>query len=316
MKALVVLALLAGCGTDVPTCVPGSQQECGCPGGVMGAQACAADGTFGACACSFPDAGLPATCSSQHDCPTGYACGLASATAGMATCYPITYDTSAGGFGTSCGVASCTGSASPCASGFSCNNDQKCDPTATCTHACSGDTDCPPTMFCDDTQTCRTRGACSPCAIDDQCGPDARCATDTTGTKFCGKTCAADSDCPLPATDVNGVATASRFERCIGGVCRPTSGACHGDGSLCTWCRSGMSDCGTNMCFDDFDTHEHWCTQSCTITLTYMTGGYVPSDDTCPTGFTCFYGFPDCVGQSCSQPGICTKSYQFLSCYP
>jgi hypothetical protein len=316
MKALVLLALVAGCSTEIPKCVPGSQQECGCSGGAMGAQSCAANGTFGTCVCSIPDAALPATCAAQTDCPAGYACGLASATDTAPSCYRVTYDTGRGGFGTSCALESCSGSASPCATGFTCNGATKCDQTATCTHACTGDTDCPPTMFCDASQTCRAREECSPCAVDDQCGPSARCATDATGAKFCGTTCASDSDCPLPSSDLTGSATASRFEHCTGGVCRPTSGACHGDGSLCTWCRTGMTDCGSNRCFDDAETTEHWCTQDCTVTLTFVSPSYVPSNDTCPSGFRCFYGFPNCSAQSCSQPGVCAKSYQFLSCYP
>lgn len=50
--ALIALPVAMGCGSPGTKCVTGSTQECACPGGSKGVQACAADGTFGACNCA------------------------------------------------------------------------------------------------------------------------------------------------------------------------------------------------------------------------------------------------------------------------
>lgn len=46
----LICVLAAGCWR-APRCVPGASVPCACTDGQSGAQACAADGTFGACAC-------------------------------------------------------------------------------------------------------------------------------------------------------------------------------------------------------------------------------------------------------------------------
>lgn len=43
--------------TTPPLCTPGTQINCGCPGGVAGVQVCGPSGAYGACGC--PDAGAP-----------------------------------------------------------------------------------------------------------------------------------------------------------------------------------------------------------------------------------------------------------------
>ncbi|MFO0590964.1 MAG: hypothetical protein U0441_25700 [Polyangiaceae bacterium] len=43
--------VLSGDGGEIPYCVPGEQNDCHCPGGLVGVQICLDDGTFAACHC-------------------------------------------------------------------------------------------------------------------------------------------------------------------------------------------------------------------------------------------------------------------------
>jgi hypothetical protein len=316
---LAITTLLVGCGGDERLgCIPGEQRACGCSGGTIGAQTCNAEGAaFDAClGCTIGTI----ACSAQTACPIGYDCGLATPTATAPTCYARTYDTIAGGYGTSCAIVAldCTAGPSPCAAGFMCDAQTKCDPDAVCTRACALDTDCPPTMRCaSDTHRCAMRDACSPCAIDDQCGPDAKCVADPHGERYCAATCAGDIDCLQPFGDERG--TPQPFQRCVAGACQPVSGFCHGDGGICAGCRPSESgDCAAGTtCFESY-AGERFCTIACTATYHWNGTAYDITDD-CPTSSYCSSGAQPCEGPfDCTTTGICTNdpTHRFLTCSP
>lgn len=68
---------------------------------------------------------------------------------------------------------------------------------------CKGDQDCQPTEYCDSAiRSCRSKKTfCEPCAADNECGGDGdNCVLDEAlSTKFCGRACAGDADCPRGA---------------------------------------------------------------------------------------------------------------------
>ena len=333
MKLALLIALVAACGGGAAKCVPGEQRACGCPGGMSGAQLCGDTGTFGECVGCEADAGVsgPQACSAQTDCPVGDTCGLAHAGDTATTCFRASYDTSPGGYGTSCAIAECSSQPTPCKQGFQCLSAFQCDPGATCVAACAFDGDCPPAMFCDATSLCRPRTECSPCLIDDECGPSARCATDPSGGRFCASSCASEGDCPQPAADeLTGTMFPDPFEHCFadlgghGSVCEPAGGYCHGPsalasqsgaGQICAWCRDGEpGDCATGLVCAHVADGESFCTASCTVDLSFDGTDFTAANDTCPAGTYCYDGENPGTG----IPGACLgdPTYRFFTCYP
>jgi hypothetical protein len=64
------LGLQLACGSDaLPLCTPGASAACACPGGGSGAKICNNQGTFEACSCAGPDAGLAADAGLATDTP-------------------------------------------------------------------------------------------------------------------------------------------------------------------------------------------------------------------------------------------------------
>jgi hypothetical protein len=336
--ALAACTMVAGCGDNLHGCVPGEQRACGCAGGASGAQVCNAAGTaFGSCAGCQEAA--PIACDAQTDCPVGFDCGLARPSDASATCYRPAYVLVPGGFGTSCALTAlgCTTQANPCAPGYACEAEVKCDPAAVCTATCGADPDCPPTMFCGTTaagkRRCLVRQSCSRCVVDDQCGDGARCATDARGERYCARACTSDADCPPPQANEAGMAP-QPFEQCVadaggkGLVCQPSNGFCHGpsalasqvgDGQLCSGCRVGEpADCAVGTCFDDAFSTERFCSQACTIDYVWNGSAYDVTDR-CPSGTYCFHGSEVCAPPGdCSYPGECggDPTRTFLTCYP
>ena len=54
VSAVTLVSLLVACGNDplqFNRCIPGTTQECACPGGGTAVQTCMVEGTFGTCAC-------------------------------------------------------------------------------------------------------------------------------------------------------------------------------------------------------------------------------------------------------------------------
>jgi hypothetical protein len=163
----------------------------------------------------------------------------------------------------------------PCADGFSCFAQDKCDPQAFCSQTCTTDLDCPANYWCETTtdstgksqQVCTPRGRCDPCATDDACQAtylqsDYVCAHDNIGGRFCAETCNTTNDClkPYNAELASGATEyLGDFETCQQDgtssrqVCTPLTGACHGksaiseisgNGQVCSPCRLGIpSDC-------------------------------------------------------------------------
>jgi hypothetical protein len=255
--ACLLLAAVAGCAIAPGSRAPGEgcNADVDCSSGVCGGGTCAPNFSrpigqtcLSAIECSGqlclntapPAMPLPAlkctrTCTSQSDCPVGWACGLAhpeDAAIYGATCYPATWATVAGGFGTDCSLVSedpkspgkmcVAGAMNPCAMGFVCHATARCDVAAYCTKGCATDLDCPPTMFC---------GALSAkvCVTDNDCSGSSKCMPVPNGTakvctgdtmclkrEFCSP-CAVDDQCPpshLCATDTGG----NRF---CGKLCDP-----------------------------------------------------------------------------------------------
>lgn len=64
----LLFALLAGCSSS-NACTPGRLESCPCAGGGTGIQECQANGTFGSCDCTAPDAPLPFDAGTEDDAP-------------------------------------------------------------------------------------------------------------------------------------------------------------------------------------------------------------------------------------------------------
>jgi hypothetical protein len=180
------------------------------------------------------------TCSKTTDCTVGQDCRLATATDTKPTCNSIHYTKPAsGGFGTDCSLSACGTGSSPCAAGFSCKAQEKCDPNAYCSASCKNDLDCPSNFFC-------------------SAFPD---ATVTTGTdcSAAGSTCPDGSFC-AKSKDENGVdIRICEQKSCVPRVkCDPcgTDEQCRWNGLqqdyICAADNIGGKFCGPS-CIDDSD---------------------------------------------------------------
>jgi hypothetical protein len=158
---------------------------------------------------------------------------------------------------------------------FWCYGTAPTDGAAFCTQfQCSSDAECRGGWWCatinvapnvlrasrtvGETQTaCLPRTYCSPCASDIDCpldkGRRQHCVADSAGAMFCTPECNADTECNQEAKCVeNDDANAH--------VCVPNAGACVGDGSMCSPCRSD-ADCATGgACVSSSYSTERFCT--------------------------------------------------------
>jgi hypothetical protein len=219
------------------------------------------------------------TCASNSDptaaCPFGYTCvssdpqpfcvkdntDLKKATKGQwgAPCNPT------GGFDQNPDCDS--------AQSFWCFGTSKDDGAAYCTrYDCSADLDCGPGFYCgtvniypdvttskrslgDTQKVCLKRDYCAPCTADLDCLPQGgratHCVADDLGNAFCTPECDKTDNCNKEA-------------RCLDlgagyKACYPRAGACVGDGSLCSPCRSD-ADCGEDgLCVKGQYTTEKFC---------------------------------------------------------
>lgn len=100
-----LVVALAGCGSSVPKCTPGTSGSCFCPSGAAGAQTCNRNGEFDSCFCAATDAGS-ATDAGRPDAGT-----MSQVDAGQ-PCSQSQFwpDTDNDGFGSSLGpsVMACT----------------------------------------------------------------------------------------------------------------------------------------------------------------------------------------------------------------
>ena len=324
--------------------------------------ACTVDGDCGKMLCSKTDLVCTRPCTAQVDCPSGFDCGLAHPEDGKpgslgASCYKSKVVSAAmGGFGVECGAWSpdpnsldtpCNDMAkNPCASGFTCLGQVKCDAAAYCTRSCASDADCPPSMMCatdvarsacksdsdcsngytcqpsapggkakvcTGQRWCRKRAQCAPCATDDQCPAGYTCATDDRGERYCGKLCEDDNQCPTPPPSSTGY-----FYKCVDGkngktVCQPLQGACHGVSNQV----DVMPASACAWCRDGIpsDCPDSYCYLSFTgehfcpglCTMKYAAGKFDTKTDTCPDGLVCLVPrLPADCNGNCDAPGFCT----------
>lgn len=236
-----------GAGSTRAVCLP--RQYCApcrvdhdCAPAQDGSQQHCVAGAAGAEAGSF----CAPQCATSGDCPLDAACVLQWGVCADKRC-------------TSDGDCQASGSGETCVGGV-------------CALACAGDADCPPANAMP--QHCATGPAgaiCAPqaCLSDDDCPP-------TLGTYqhcnagACTPECASDTDCNPGAGDQTCVALSA---------CLPRAGACKGDGTFCSPCRSD-ADCSAGYCLVSTYSKERFCSAA-------LTGGARCSATTGPSAGGC-----------------------------
>ncbi len=190
-----------------------------------------------------------------------------------------------------------------CAENYVCYPDPS-NMDAYCTTACKTDRDCLPNMACREVSTanglvsmCVRREYCEPCNTDDECGSQYdRCIgsePSKSSENFCSTncdpnepaTCPTDSTCKQVYFCTTRNAWVPDCSWCDGECktdgpsvfeCVPDYGACTGNGSLCSPCRT-QEECQNGdggYCLTSLD--NAFCTKPCT------------SDTECPEGYICY----------------------------
>ncbi|MBN1770828.1 MAG: hypothetical protein JXB32_06200 [Deltaproteobacteria bacterium] len=219
-----------GCGGSCGTCTPPA--TCGADGRCRTDCPAAADCTGRECGpdpiCMTSCGTCPTgeTCTSSGTCVPG-ACNSTTCATGCCeagTCMPGTSDDYCGTGGYPCGpcaagdscfehwcVANCTPctSSTDCTGGASCGR-RRCDGAAGC--YATADASC--TLI--GGVPCPEVSAYDTCTTSEECGPYADCYRFADGTNFCGRRCAADSDCPSPPAGYE-----SLVRRCNTGATTP-----------------------------------------------------------------------------------------------
>ena len=184
---------------------------------------------------------------------------------------------------------------------FWCYGQAPSDAAAFCTQFdCATDADCRGGWYCStinkapnvlqagrvvgDTRTvCLPRTYCAPCKSDVDClttnGTREHCISDAGGAKYCAPECSGDTQCNQEASckDIGEAGTT---------VCTPNAGACIGDGSFCSPCRSDADCTGGGACVSSSYSTEHFCTTPSDGGCTYVTGAAANScalKAKCPT---------------------------------
>jgi hypothetical protein len=196
----------------------------------------------------------------------------------------------------------CSSEFNTCLRQLFCYARQTDDVDAVCTQECTDDRDCPPKLYCEtvasDTdpnrKICLRRQFCAPCARDEECDlVGGVCGTDNLGFGFCTAPCTPAVD----SSDPNYYTCVQPFSECKDNgdgrtLCHHRYGACVGDGSLCSPCRS-RADCdwaSGAVCYRSSWGQERFCTTVC--------------DTTCPAGYACFEFNNNCTSDlRCRAPG-------------
>ncbi len=127
---------------------------------------------------------------------------------------------------------------------------------------------------------CLPRTYCAPCASDVDCvsvdGARQHCVSDAAGGKYCAPECGSDSQCNQEAKCADSAEAGAQ-------VCTPNAGACVGDGSFCSPCRSD-ADCTGGACVSSSYSTEHFCTTPSDGGCTYAdSAGTCKLNAKCPT---------------------------------
>lgn len=291
VSALVSLLGMLACSSTTKTAAP-DPNACD-PAQCAPKNECIANGTDTKCR-------LP--CAAHADCPFNYQCATNAA---RNYCVKMTTDIAQkpkGQWGTGClppggetGNPACDAE-----TGFACYGTGTTDATAYCTHFdCVTDLDCAGGFWCatinatptvktdkrsfGTTRTaCLKRVYCSPCGSDVDCpvldGKQTRCTDDDVGGKYCATPCTTTSNCRLDASCTGVAADGTK-------LCRPRAGACKGDGSICSPCRSD-ADCPDGFCLKGSYSPETFCSVKSTSACAPSAGASIVKG-ACPpfTGF-------------------------------
>lgn len=190
--------------------------------------------------------------------------------------------------------------------GFYCHGRSPTDGDAYCTRfGCATDRDCGAGFYCGDAnvapnvenaersvgetqRVCLRRDYCAPCAADLDCPPlggvTQHCLFDDKGAGFCSPECNTSKNCNKEARCVEMIGLTDPEGNNIK-ACYPLAGACVGDGSLCSPCRSDK-DCGEDgACVKGDYTTERSCAKLSQIDCAYKRGTaqVAGKDYQCPT---------------------------------
>ena len=169
------------------------------------------------------------------------------------------------------------------AQGFFCYGTSPADAAAYCTrYGCHANRECTGGFTCatinvgpnvttgkrtvhETTTACVRRDYCASCQSDVDCPPLSGraqyCVLDDNSAGFCAPACNSADNCNFEAKCVDALGTGVK-------TCYPRAGACVGDGSLCSPCRSD-GDCGSDgACVKGEYTTERFCAKRSTGTCT------------------------------------------------
>lgn len=275
----ILAAAAAACSSEGGEAEPGTGTDAGgaptCnPAACLPGNECLSDGKETICRL---------VCAIQEDCPFNYHCEVRkSAPKPFCVKDRAVLQRKPGQWGVTCLPSGGQWENPACDvdNGFACYGRSPTDAQAYCTRFdCVDDADCPGGWTCGSInaspnvestdreffstmKVCRRREYCAPCSTDLDCpktedGSTQYCVTDATGEgRYCTRECTRDANCALDAV------CAENDEVDGAKLCRPRSGVCRGDGSLCAPCGSD-ADCAENsVCVEADYSTERFCSEA------------------------------------------------------